>query len=92
MTGTFPFTGTLGRTRSLLPDEVPENVIAQAKIFHFGSLSLTGEPVRSATQKAVALAQAADCIIFFLIQTCAHLCGIVLEPGKRTDPLGPCTV
>lgn len=61
----FSFYRDSGADTLLTPDEVPENVIAQAKIFHFGSLSLTGEPVRSATQKAVALAQAADCIISF---------------------------
>ena len=40
-------------------------MIAGARIFHFGSLSLTGEPVRSTTQKAVALARAAGCILSF---------------------------
>ena len=49
----------------LTPDEVPEDVIAGARIFHFGSLSLAGDPVRGATQKAVALARAAGCILSF---------------------------
>ena len=47
------------------PDEVPEDIIARSKIFHFGSLSLTGEPVRSATRKAVALARSEGCILSF---------------------------
>ena len=44
---------------------MPEDIIAGAKIFHFGSLSLTGEPVRSATQKAVTLARTEGCILSF---------------------------
>lgn len=61
----FSFYRDSGADTLLTPDEVPEDVIAGARIFHFGSLSLTGEPVRSATQKAVALARAAGCILSF---------------------------
>lgn len=61
----FSFYRDSGADTLLSPDEVPEDVIAGARIFHFGSLSLTGEPVRSATQKAVALARAAGCILSF---------------------------
>lgn len=61
----FSFYRDSGADTRLTPDEVPEDVIAGARIFHFGSLSLTGEPVRSATQKAVALARAAGCILSF---------------------------
>lgn len=61
----FSFYRDSGADTLLTPDEVPEDVIAEARIFHFGSLSLTGEPVRSATQKAVALARAAGCILSF---------------------------
>lgn len=61
----FSFYRDPGADALLAPEEIPEQVIAGAKIFHFGSLSLTGEPVRSATQKAVALARAAGCILSF---------------------------
>lgn len=61
----FSFYRDSGADTLLVPDEVPEDVIAGARIFHFGSLSLTGEPVRSTTQKAVALARAAGCILSF---------------------------
>lgn len=61
----FSFYRDPGADTLLTPGEVPEDVIAEAKIFHFGSLSLTGEPVRSATQKAVALARAAGDMISF---------------------------
>ena len=61
----FSFYRDPGADALLTPDEVPEDIIARSKIFHFGSLSLTGEPVRSATQKAVALARAEGCILSF---------------------------
>ena len=38
---------------------------SRCRIFHFGSLSLTGEPCRAATQKAVSLAKAAGALISF---------------------------
>ena len=37
----------------LKEDEVQEDMIAQSRILHFGTLSLTDEPVRSATKKAL---------------------------------------
>ena len=40
-------------------------LIDEAKVFHFGTLSLTGEPARSATQKAVAYARAQGKLISF---------------------------
>lgn len=61
----FSFYRDSGADTRLTPDEVPEDVITGARIFHFGSLSLTSEPVRSATQKAVALARASGCILSF---------------------------
>ena len=61
----FSFYRDPGADALLTPDEVPEDIIARSKIFHFGSLSLTGEPVRSATQKAVALARSEGCILSF---------------------------
>ena len=41
----------------LMEDEIPEKLIANSKIFHFGSLSMTHEGVRAATVKAVGLAK-----------------------------------
>lgn len=61
----FSFYRDPGADVLLTPDEVSGNVIAASRIFHFGSLSLTGQPVRSATQKAVALAHEAGCIVSF---------------------------
>ncbi|CAH2599165.1 Fructokinase [Rhodovastum atsumiense] len=39
------------------PDDVDEAAIAGARLLHFGSISLIGEPSRSATLQAVALAR-----------------------------------
>ena len=61
----FSFYRDPGADALLTPGEVPEDVIAGARIFHFGSLSLTGLPVRSATQKAVSLARTAGCLLSF---------------------------
>ena len=50
---------------ALTADELPEQMLSRAKIFHFGTLSLTHQPVRSATQKAVELARAGGAVISF---------------------------
>lgn len=46
-------------------DEIDSDVIFGSKIFHFGSLSLTHETAREATEFAVKTAMKADCIISF---------------------------
>lgn len=61
----FSFYRDPGADMLLRGDEVPEDLIAGARIFHFGSLSLTNEPVRGATQKAVALAREGGAVISF---------------------------
>ena len=47
-----------GADTQLRWEEVDKSLIDEAKVFHFGTLSLTDEPVRTATQKAVAYAKA----------------------------------
>ena len=61
----FSFYRNPGADMLLAPEEVDEDLIAGTRVFHFGSLSLTHEPVRSATQKAVALAKAHGAIVSF---------------------------
>ena len=53
----FSFYRNPGADMNLRPEELDEELIRDAKIFHFGSLSLTDEPVRSTTQRAVAAAK-----------------------------------
>lgn len=61
----FSFFRKHGADAMLTKQEVNASLIQQAKIFHFGSLSLTNEPVREATQYAVEVAQQAGCLISF---------------------------
>lgn len=49
----------------LTEEEVPEEVIKDSKIFHFGTLSMTHEEVRQATKKAVQVAEEAGTLISF---------------------------
>ena len=49
----------------LRPGEVPPGWVAGTRIFHFGSVSLTTDPVRSATLEALAQARAAGALISF---------------------------
>jgi len=47
----------------LTPDEIDEAVLRGAKALHFGSISLIGEPARSATLHAIEVARGAGCLI-----------------------------
>ena len=61
----FSFYRDPGADMMLRADEIPVNLLPQTGIFHFGSLSMTNEPVRSATMKALEAAKNAGCIISF---------------------------
>ncbi|MBQ9046267.1 MAG: carbohydrate kinase [Solobacterium sp.] len=61
----FAFYRSPGADMMLREDEVNPDLIRRAKIFHFGTLSLTDEPVRSATRRAVAEAEACGCVRSF---------------------------
>ena len=54
----FSFARKPGADTQLAWGEIDQSIIDEAKVFHFGTLSLTNEPVRSATRKAVAYAKA----------------------------------
>lgn len=54
----FSFYRNPGADEMLKTEELPREKLANTRIFHFGSLSLTREPVRSATAAAVGLAKA----------------------------------
>ncbi len=53
----FSFARKPGADTQLTWEEIDKSLIENAGVFHFGTLSLTDEPVRSATQKAVAYAK-----------------------------------
>ena len=53
----FSFARKPGADTQLHWEEVDQTMIDEAKVFHFGTLSLTDEPCRTATRKAVAYAK-----------------------------------
>lgn len=61
----FSFYRKPGADMMLESSEIDEDMIKNSKVFHFGSLSMTDEPVESATRKALAIAKEAGCIITY---------------------------
>ena len=61
----FSFARKPGADTCLCAGEVDLALIDGAKVFHFGTLSLTDEPARAATQKAVAYAKEKGRLISF---------------------------
>ncbi len=61
----FSFYRNPGADMMLRAEEVREDLIAQSRIFHFGSLSMTHPGVREATKKALETAKANGCIVSF---------------------------
>lgn len=61
----FSFYRNPGADMMLTEAEVPEELIKDSKIFHFGTLSMTHEGVRKATKKAIAAAKESGAVISF---------------------------
>jgi len=61
----FSFYRSPGADMMLLPEEVDGSLIDGCGILHFGSVSLTDEPSRSATLHAIHLAKQKGCIISY---------------------------
>ncbi|MDY5908447.1 MAG: PfkB family carbohydrate kinase [Bullifex sp.] len=61
----FSFYRNPGADMSLTPEEVRNDLIADSRLFHFGTLSMTHESVRKATMKALRCAKESGCIISF---------------------------
>ena len=59
----FSFARKPGADTRLVWEEVDKKLIEEAKVFHFGTLSLTDEPVRTTTQRCVAYAKEAGKLI-----------------------------
>jgi fructokinase len=49
----------------LRPEELPSDLFAEAQTFHFGSISLIGEPSRSATLAAARAARERGCLVSY---------------------------
>ena len=61
----FSFYRNPGADMMLTEEEIDEAWLSQAKIFHFGTLSMTHDEVRAATKKAVKLAKKHGTLISF---------------------------
>ena len=61
----FSFYRKPGADMMLTADELPVETISNARIFHFGTLSMTHEGVREATVRAVAIAKEGGALISF---------------------------
>ena len=61
----FAFSRKPGADTCLAFEEINLSIIDEAKVFHFGTLSLTDDPARSATYKAVAYAKNAGKLITY---------------------------
>ena len=59
----FSFARKPGADTCLRPEEVDGALLREARVFHFGTLSLTDEPAASATRSAVQTAQDAHLLI-----------------------------
>lgn len=61
----FSFARKPGADTCLTAEEVPYDLLDGCSVFHFGTLSLTSEPARTATRKAVAYAKEHGKLISF---------------------------
>ena len=61
----FSFYRRPGADIMLRPEELDEELLRSCRIFHFGSLSLTDEPCRVATKRALAIAEQAGALRSF---------------------------
>ncbi|MBR3866317.1 MAG: carbohydrate kinase [Butyricicoccus sp.] len=61
----FAFARKPGADTHLRPDELDESLLTDTEVLHIGSLSLTDEPARSATLKAIEIAKAAGAVISY---------------------------
>lgn len=61
----FSFYRKPGADMMLSENEVDYELIKQSRVFHFGTLSMTDEPVRTSTKEALKTAKEAGCLITF---------------------------
>lgn len=61
----FSFYRNPGADMMLTPEEVKKELVTDCRIFHFGTLSMTAEKCRRATEEAVALAKREGALVSF---------------------------
>ena len=81
----FSFYRKPGADMMLKEEEIDEQLIENCKIFHFGSLSMTGEPCKAATRKAIAVAERAGVLRSFDPNLREPLWGSLEEAHKEID-------
>ena len=59
----FSFARKPGADTCLTPEEIDEAMFDGSRVFHFGTLSLTDDPAREATRRAIALAKARGTLV-----------------------------
>ena len=81
----FSFYRNPGADMMLSADEIPEPLIADTRIFHFGTLSMTHDAVREATKKAVAVAKENGALISFDPNLRPPLWGSMEDAGAQIE-------
>jgi fructokinase len=66
-----------GADTMLGDDQLDEQLLSEARIFHFGSLSIMHDPSRSATRRAISIAEQNENLITF---------GVSYQPSLWHDP------
>jgi len=61
----FSFARKPGADTRLAPEDLTEDLLVDTRIFHYGSLSLTDEPARSATWRAIRVARSGGALISY---------------------------
>ena len=61
----FSFARKPGADTYLKPDELNETLLRNTRLFHVGSLSLTNEPARTATNRAIRIAKESGALISY---------------------------
>jgi fructokinase len=88
-TAEFVFYRNPGADTRLRADELDHELLQQAGAFHFGSLSLTDEPSRSATLAAVQIAKNSEALISFDVNYRPRLWPSPSEARERATMLLP---
>lgn len=73
----FVFYRNPGADQTLTSEELDHSLLQKSKILHFGTLSLTDEPARSATREAIGIARSAGALIS---------CDVNYRPALWKDP------
>lgn len=61
----FAFYRRFGADRFLTEEDIPEELFAGTRVFHFGSISMTDEPARAATLRALEFARKHNCLVSY---------------------------